>query len=659
MKKTWQIWLLYSLCLLAVAIAMSWLSLKTIRLDALRETDRAETEMARREAELQERVSSALYRMDLKMLPLVAQEAARPEYLYQSFYDVVAPSEQAVLPAKQADENAARLRLPSPLLVKFSDSILLHFQIDVDDKITSPQFPEADERSAAIASHHISESALQQTLARIQQAQQSFSYQSLLQEYAATDRVRIAESANDSKGSDSPLLAYNVPAVEHLRNQIQTEALNPVPINDATKIGMQISRGTLRVNSEFTQRRDSTQEFTQLSVANNSYGYGNAIGYGNSPQRTLQNSSTQFMVEPPQSIPMQPIWLDENLILARRVHSDHRGTMQCCWLNWEKIKVELQDDVAELLPGVQFEALTPETELKVGTALTTIPVQLIVNRQKMLTMLAFDSPSTTTRSALPLSLFAAWCSLVLAAIASALLLRGVLRLSERRAAFVSAVTHELRTPLTTFRMYSEMLADGMVPPEKQQQYASTLKVQADRLSHLVENVLQFARLERGPAKITLETVTVNDLMERIRIRLEERAADSQMRVVFDVEPILSSLPISTQPAAIEQILFNLVDNACKYAQASTDRRIVISIRKPMNRVLFCVQDFGSGIKAADRKRLFQPFQQSDTAIANAVSGVGLGLALCDRMARSIGGRLVNKECSTGALFVLDLPMSEK
>ena len=204
-------------------------------------------------------------------------------------------------------------------------------------------------------------------------------------------------------------------------------------------------------------------------------------------------------------------------------------------------------------------------------------------------------------------------------------------------------------------MYSEMLADGMVPPEKQQQYANTLKVQADRLSHLVENVLQFARLERGPAKVMYETVTVDDLLAGFRSRLEERAADSQMQLEIEVEEPLSKLPMATQPAAIEQILFNLVDNACKYAQSSTDRRIVISVCQSRNRVQFCVQDFGPGIKPVDRKRMFQPFQQSETATTNAVSGVGLGLALCLRMASTLGGRLYNKECSRGARFVLELP----
>ena len=92
-----------------------------------------------------------------------------------------------------------------------------------------------------------------------------------------------------------------------------------------------------------------------------------------------------------------------------------------------------------------------------------------------------------------LSLGIAWACVLLAATAVAGLLAGVMRLSARRASFVSAVTHELRTPLTTFQMYAEMLADGMVPEEsKQKEYLATLRAEAGRLIHLVENVLAYA-----------------------------------------------------------------------------------------------------------------------------------------------------------------------
>src|SRR4029450_11528739 len=107
----------------------------------------------------------------------------------------------------------------------------------------------------------------------------------------------------------------------------------------------------------------------------------------------------------------------------------------------------------------------------------------------------------------------AWGCMMLAVAAVMMLLQGPLSLSQRRGAFVSAVTHELRTPLTTFKMYSEMLADGMVTEEnKRQQYLATLCSEANRLSHLVENVLAYARLERGSARTRVERLALGELI---------------------------------------------------------------------------------------------------------------------------------------------------
>src|SRR5208337_3642808 len=116
----------------------------------------------------------------------------------------------------------------------------------------------------------------------------------------------------------------------------------------------------------------------------------------------------------------------------------------------------------------------------------------------------------------------AWACVLLAAGAVAALLANVMRLGQRRADFVSAVTHELRTPLTTFHMYTEMLSEGMVTdPQQQRDYLTTLRLEASRLSHLVENVLAFARLERRRVN-GLEPATVASLLA-CRERLADRA----------------------------------------------------------------------------------------------------------------------------------------
>ena len=131
-----------------------------------------------------------------------------------------------------------------------------------------------------------------------------------------------------------------------------------------------------------------------------------------------------------------------------------------------------------------------------------------------------------------ISLAAAWACVALAAAAVAVLLWGVMRLSRRRAAFVSAVTHELRTPLTTFQMYAEMLAEGMVPDVQQQhRYLGTLRSEATRLTHLVENVLAYARLERGRTAGRIEPIELAELIEGAKTRLSAHAEQSGMTLV--------------------------------------------------------------------------------------------------------------------------------
>jgi signal transduction histidine kinase len=260
-------------------------------------------------------------------------------------------------------------------------------------------------------------------------------------------------------------------------------------------------------------------------------------------------------------------------------------------------------------------------------------------------------------SPIRVSLAVAWLFLGLATVAMAVLLKGVVTLSERRAAFVSAVTHELRTPLTTFRMYAEMLLEDMLPDAEQRRtYLETLQVEADRLAHLVENVLQYARLERGSSQRRREPIEVATLIDRIARRLSERAAQAGMRVEIDADEEVGGLRIHTDPGAVEQILFNLVDNACKYAVGAADQRIQIRLEAAEAKLTVQVRDHGPGIAASDRKRLFRPFSKSAADAANSAPGVGLGLALCRRLAVDLGGRLeVEYPPGSGAAFTLTLP----
>jgi signal transduction histidine kinase len=257
------------------------------------------------------------------------------------------------------------------------------------------------------------------------------------------------------------------------------------------------------------------------------------------------------------------------------------------------------------------------------------------------------------------ALWMGWGAVLLAAAAAAAMLHGVMTLSERRAAFVCSVTHELRTPLTTFRMYAEMLARGMVPDAaRRQEYFQTLQREAERLTLLVENVLAYARLERGRKPLVQDRTTVVDLLKRVRLRLEQRAAQAGMECVVELNKKTAAVELTTDTAVVEQILFNLVDNSAKYARSATDKHIHVEANHADRFITLSVRDHGPGIERNGRLRRIQPFGKSAQDSAETAPGVGLGLALCQRLARQLGGRLdIGPAPGGGAMATLLLPVS--
>jgi signal transduction histidine kinase len=230
-----------------------------------------------------------------------------------------------------------------------------------------------------------------------------------------------------------------------------------------------------------------------------------------------------------------------------------------------------------------------------------------------------------------------------------------MRLSERRASFVSAVTHELRTPLTTFRLYSDMLETGAVREEKRGQYLRVLSREADRLSHLVENVLAFSRIERGSARSHVSVTTIDGFFASQHERWSARLATAGLKLVIQSAPGLS---LRAELNSLEHILFNLIDNAAKYAAGSDPPQVEITARAENGSLVIEVADHGPGIPSADRKRIFRPFHKSAREAADTQSGVGLGLALSRRLAADLGGSLALAAGSQGgARFHLRLPAS--
>jgi signal transduction histidine kinase len=227
--------------------------------------------------------------------------------------------------------------------------------------------------------------------------------------------------------------------------------------------------------------------------------------------------------------------------------------------------------------------------------------------------------------------------------------------AERKTTFVANVSHELKTPLTALRMHAELVRDGRVrAPDEVRQSLDTVVAESERLTRLVNNVLDFSRLEQGRRRYRLETL---DLGERVREAVENQrprleAAGLQLRLVLPPE---GGPAARADRDAFEQALVNLLDNAAKYAAAGG----ALEIEAAAGNDGFAevrVLDRGPGIPAAHRARLFSRFHRVDDSLTARQPGCGLGLAIARGLLRGMGGEaLYAPRPGGGSVFTLRLP----
>jgi signal transduction histidine kinase len=212
----------------------------------------------------------------------------------------------------------------------------------------------------------------------------------------------------------------------------------------------------------------------------------------------------------------------------------------------------------------------------------------------------------------------------------------VVGFAERRAAFAASVSHELKTPLTAIRMYAEMLRDGMVTSdEKRTEYYRSLAVESDRLSRLVNNVLEFSQLEKGARRLALGVAPVEpalrEALEMLRVHVEREG----FQLAVEIAPDLPAARFERD--ALAQIVFNLVDNAAKYARDAERREIVVTVGATPSGVALRVRDFGPGVPREQLGLVFDAFWRGDSEVTRRAKGTGIGLALVRRLAEAMGG----------------------
>lgn len=363
---------------------------------------------------------------------------------------------------------------------------------------------------------------------------------------------------------------------------------------------------------------------------------------------TPANAPDPFAATPPASGlteigNMRPVWIGDELLLLRQLKVSNALVFQGLWLDAAALRQRLLAEIPDLLPDAQL--LPCDSEANDPLALVSFPFRMERSQIPILPSEGLSKP-----------LLVGWAAVICALIAVAALVQGVMQLSERRASFVSAVTHELRTPLTTFKLYSDMLESGAVKEEKRGSYLQILSREADRLSHLVENVLAFSRIERGNARSQVREVETGLLLEENRERLEARLNTAGLSLSVDST---STLRVRADTTAVEHILFNLIDNAAKYAVNSDPPVVRIDVRKSGRFAEIRITDHGPGIPPSERGRIFHPFHKSAHEAAETKPGVGLGLALSRRLAKAQGGDLICNGSGRSAEFVLRLPLAQR
>ena len=230
-------------------------------------------------------------------------------------------------------------------------------------------------------------------------------------------------------------------------------------------------------------------------------------------------------------------------------------------------------------------------------------------------------------------------------------LRRERELQRLRSEFVSSVSHELRTPLTQIRMFAEtLLLERVRSPDERRRALEIVDKEARRLTHLVENLLQFSRSERGTAELALEDRELGTLVREVADGFRPLLGDAPVGLDVEAEPGIRAL---VDAGAVRQVLLNLLDNAVKYGPRQQQVRVTVA--RADGRVRIAVEDQGPGVPVRDRDRIFDRFHRLSRD-RTRVAGTGIGLSVVRDIVTRHGGRCgVETAPRGGARFVIELP----
>jgi signal transduction histidine kinase len=231
-----------------------------------------------------------------------------------------------------------------------------------------------------------------------------------------------------------------------------------------------------------------------------------------------------------------------------------------------------------------------------------------------------------------------------------------LELARLKSEFVSNVSHELRTPLTSIRMFAEILRTGRArTPEKEREYLDTIMRESERLQRLIDDILDFARVEEGKKQYRFEAGDPGEAAEEALAGVGAQLLEAGFKIDLDVRRPLPEVRMDFQ--AMKTAIENLLTNARKYS--GERREVALRVAREKESVRIEVEDKGVGIEEAELPRVFEKFFRGGEALALGVPGSGLGLALTKRIVEDHGGRIeVRSKKGEGTIFTIFLPAGD-
>jgi signal transduction histidine kinase len=226
------------------------------------------------------------------------------------------------------------------------------------------------------------------------------------------------------------------------------------------------------------------------------------------------------------------------------------------------------------------------------------------------------------------------------------------RLVARQSEFLSMVSHEIRTPLSAIQSSANILLRySRQRPESVERFARVIHQEGQRLTRLINNLLDLAKIESGEVEWRFEPTPLAGILDRVRESFAAALGERSLRLCVDVEP--SPLALVVDRDKLTQVLLNLVSNAVKHSPAGGEVSVRCSERRG-GLVRIEVEDQGDGVPPEDLERIFERFQQLESG--DERTGTGLGLAISRQIVEHHGGRIwAEAERATGALFVIELP----